>query len=268
MMQTLRMNSKGGDVYTLQQLLQEWGYDIPVTGNFAQMTDAAVRDFQSRNRLTADGIVGKRTWEMLMDKDTRLLEPLRLKEEDFIRAADTLQVEVATVKAVQEVETGGRGGFFASDKPAILFEGHIFWSQLKKMGLNPEDYQKGNEDILYPKWTKDHYKGGKGEYDRLERAMRINPEAAMNSASWGLFQIMGFNHKVCGCDCVRDFVEIMKESEGRQLDLFTSFIKGNALEQYLRKKDWAGFASRYNGPAYAENKYDVKLKAAYEKHMT
>ena len=163
MMQTLRMNSKGGDVYTLQQLLQEWGYDIPVTGNFAQMTDAAVRDFQSRNRLTADGIVGKRTWEMLMDKDTRLLEPLRLKEEDFIRAADTLQVEVATVKAVQEVETGGRGGFFASDKPAILFEGHIFWSQLKKMGLNPEDYQKGNEDILYPKWTKDHYKGGKGE---------------------------------------------------------------------------------------------------------
>ena len=37
MMQTLRMNSKGGDVYTLQQLLQEWGYDIPVTGNFAQM---------------------------------------------------------------------------------------------------------------------------------------------------------------------------------------------------------------------------------------
>ena len=266
MMQTLRMNSKGGDVYTLQQLLQEWGYDIPVTGNFAQMTDAAVRDFQSRNRLTADGIVGKRTWEMLMDKDARLLEPLRLKEEDFVRAADTLQVEVATVKAVQEVETGGRGGFFASGKPAILFEGHIFWSQLKKKGKNPEDYLEGNEDILYPKWTKEHYSGGMKEYDRLEKAMRIDEEAAISSASWGLFQIMGFNHKICGCDTVQEFAKRMNENEGSQLDLFTGFVQGNKLDTYLREKDWAGFAKRYNGPAYAENRYDEKLKTAYEKH--
>ena len=50
---------------------------------------------------------------------------LQLTEEDFQRCATTLDVEVATVKAVQEVETGGRGGFFEIDKPAILFEGHI-----------------------------------------------------------------------------------------------------------------------------------------------
>lgn len=267
-MQTLRINNKGGDVYTLQQLLQEWGYDLPVTGNFGQMTDKAVRDFQTKMRLTADGIVGRRTWEMLMDKEAVLLQPLRLKEEDFLRSAASLQVEVATVKAVQEVETGGRGGFFGVGKPAILFEGHIFWSQLKKKGKNPEDYLSGNEDILYPKWTKAHYKGGKGEYDRLQRAMEIDPEAAMNSASWGLFQIMGFNHKVCGCDTVQDFVKRMNENEGSQLDLFTSFIKGNSLDCYLREKDWAGFARRYNGPAYAENRYDEKLKAAYEKHRT
>jgi hypothetical protein len=37
--------------------------------------------------------------------------------------------------------------------------------------------------------------------------------------------------------------------------------------QYLRDKDWAGFARRYNGPAYAENKYDEKLSAAYEKFL-
>ena len=111
-MQTIRINSKGGDVFTLQQLLQEWGYDIPITGNFGQMTDKAVRDLQSKCRLTADGIVGRRTWELLMDKNARLLIPLRLKEEDFVRSAETLNVEVATVKAVQEVETGGRGGFF------------------------------------------------------------------------------------------------------------------------------------------------------------
>lgn len=265
-MQTIRINSKGGDVHTLQQLLQEWGYDIPITGNFGQMTDKAVRDFQTKGRLTADGIVGRRTWELLMDKDARLLLPLRLKEQDFTRSAETLKVEVATVKAVQEVETGGRGGFFAPDRPAILFEGHIFWNQLKKAGKNPEDYVKGNEDILYPKWTKEHYKGGIKEYDRLEKAMKIDQEAAISSASWGLFQIMGFNHKVCGCDTVREFVAKMKENEGRQLDLFTAFIQASKLDVFLREKDWAGFARRYNGPAYAGNKYDEKLRKAYEKH--
>ena len=96
--------------------------------------------------------------------------------------------------------------------------------------------------------------------------MRIDEEAAISSASWGLFQIMGFNHKICGCDTVGEFVSKMKENEGAQLDLFTAFVQSNKLDSYLREKDWAGFARRYNGPAYAENKYDEKLKSAYEKH--
>lgn len=152
-MQTIRINSRGGDVFTLRELLKEWGYDIPATGYFGQMTDKAVRDLQTKGRLTVDGIVGRRTWELLMDNDARPLATLRLKEEDFVKSAEALNVEVATVKAAQEVETGGRGGFFASDRPSILFEGHIFWSQLKKKGENPEDYLEGNEDILYPKWN-------------------------------------------------------------------------------------------------------------------
>ena len=59
----------------------------------------------------------------------------------------------------------------------------------------------------------------------------------------------------------------MSENEGRHLDLFASFVRNNSLVQYLRDKDWAGFARRYNGPAYAENKYDEKLSAAYEKFL-
>ena len=168
--------------------------------------------------------------------------------------------------AVKEVESAGKG-FLAPNKPVILFEGHIFWSQLKDRGINPEDHLEGNEDILYPKWTKEHYKGGIAEYDRLERAKQIDEEAAVCSASWGLFQIMGFNHKVCGCETVQDFVTAMSENEGRHLDLFASFVRNNSLVQYLRDKDWAGFARRYNGPAYAENRYDEKLSAAYEKFL-
>jgi hypothetical protein len=35
------------------------------------------------------------------------------------------------------------------------------------------------------------YKGGAGEYSRLEAAMTLDKEAALKSASWGLAQVMG-----------------------------------------------------------------------------
>ena len=191
----------------------------------------------------------------------------RLIDEDFPQVAELLGCEPAALKAVQQVETGGRGGFFSPGRPAILFEGHIFWTQLKKRGSNPEDYVKGNENILYPKWEKGHYKGGIGEYDRLEQARKINREAADASASWGMFQIMGFNYAACGEESIESFVRSMCESEFKQLLLTANFIKKNSqMLQALQARDWAVFAKCYNGPAYAQNRYDVKLEAAYQKY--
>ena len=191
----------------------------------------------------------------------------RLIDEDFTQVAELLGCEPAALKAVQQVETGGRGGFFSPGRPAILFEGHIFWTQLKKRGSNPEDYVKGNENILYPKWEKGHYKGGIGEYDRLEQARKINREAADASASWGMFQIMGFNYAACGEESIESFVRSMCESEFKQLLLTANFIKKNSqMLQALQARDWAVFAKCYHGPAYAQNRYDVKLEAAYQKY--
>lgn len=191
----------------------------------------------------------------------------RLIDEDFTQVAELLGCEPAALKAVQQVETGGRGGFFSPGRPAILFEGHIFWTQLKKRGSNPEDYVKGNENILYPKWEKGHYKGGIGEYDRLEQSRKINREAADASASWGMFQIMGFNYAACGEESIESFVRSMCESEFKQLLLTANFIKKNSqMLQALQARDWAVFAKCYNGPAYAQNRYDVKLEAAYQKY--
>jgi hypothetical protein len=187
-------------------------------------------------------------------------------EEDYQRIADMLNVEVATLKAVQEVETGGRGGFFAPGKPAILFEGHIFWNQLKRKGIDPEKFVAGNENVLYPKWERKWYLGGIKEYDRLEKAKEIDVDAAECSASWGMFQIMGFNYKQCGCKSVTDFVEIMCKSEKAQLECFAQFIQSNHMEVYLQRKDWAGFARHYNGPGYEQNRYDEKLEHAYNKY--
>lgn len=40
------------------------------------------------------------------------------------------------------------------------------------------------------------------------------------------------------------------------------FIKFAELRPNLERKDWTGFAKRYNGPRYAQNHYDKKLEEA------
>ena len=187
-----------------------------------------------------------------------------LTEQDIIDTAKIIGIEPACIKAILTVESKGKG-FLDNGLPVILFEGHIFWSQLKKKNITPETFVNGNEDILYPKWTKQFYKGGIKEYDRLNRAKSINEEAAISSASWGLFQIMGFNYKECGFKEVKLYVDAMYLSEHEQLKAFANFIKANGWIGKLQLKDWAAFAKNYNGPEYAQNQYDVKLQNAYSK---
>ena len=261
-MKTLKYRNTGNDVDRLQSLL---GIPTNSSHEFDMVTNDKVVEFQKAHGLVADGIVGYRTWETLLFQGEH---PVRgITDEDFRKAASLLECDTAALKAVQQVETGGKGGFFSDGRPMILFEGHIFWKQLRLRGIDPHRYAGDNPDIVYEKWTKAHYKGGVKEYDRLERARAINEDAANASASWGMFQIMGFNHAACGEKTVSGFVERMCKSEIDQLLLSARFINGNkAMLEALRKKDWAGFAKLYNGPQYAQNRYDQKLESAYHKN--
>ena len=65
---TLRKGSKGDSVKELQELLSRLGYDLGargIDGDFGRATEAAVRAFQERERITVDGIVGAVTWTAL-----------------------------------------------------------------------------------------------------------------------------------------------------------------------------------------------------------
>jgi hypothetical protein len=57
----------------------------------------------------------------------------------------------------------------------------------------------------------------------------------------------------------------MKRSAVSQLNAFVNFIQANNLAQYLKTKNWAAFAYRYNGPGYKANSYDTKLQTYYNK---
>jgi hypothetical protein len=178
---------------------------------------------------------------------------------DWRRAGDALGVDVATVQAVAEVEAS-RSGFLADGRPKILFEAHQFSDRTDGR------HDRSHPGISSPRWNRDLYVGGAGEYPRLQQAMALDREAALASASWGRFQIMGFNHEAAGFADIEDFVAAMHESEGRQLDAFVSFIRSHpAMHGALQAHDWAGFARAYNGPGYAQNDYDTRLADAYRR---
>lgn len=267
-MKTLKIRSRNRDlVIMLQEILNEAGYTLVIDGVFGKRTDEAVKDYQSKNDLVVDGIVGPKTWTKLFsqhpefnkEKGTKFLS-----EKDLKDVAKELGVELAAMKAVNEVESMGVG--FIAGKPKILFEGHIFWKRLKVHGLQPEDWKDGNEDILYSRWTSKHYEGGLAEHNRLAKAKKIHESAALESASWGLFQIMGFHYKSLGYKSPQQFVQKMEKNEREHLVAFARFIKFHKLDGYLKDHEWAQFARKYNGPGYKKNKYDEKLARAYEKY--
>lgn len=183
-----------------------------------------------------------------------------ISEADYAAVARQLGVDPAAIKAVADVEASG-DGFLASGKPKILFEAHIF---SQKTGHR---YDGSHPNISSPHWNRALYgAGGEHQWQRFEEAYKLDPQAAMQSASWGRFQIMGFNYKAAGFHDVQSFVNAMKHSEGDQLKAFASFIESNpAMHHALQRHDWAAFARAYNGPGYAQNDYDTKIAAAYRR---
>ncbi|ASK32212.1 hydrolase [Chryseobacterium sp. T16E-39] len=272
-MKLLKYNTRAPEVLTLCELLYKLGYPIKISDSFTLEVDAAIKDFQSKNSLVVDGIVGVKTWAVLLQKNSTPITSTDkfLKESDLIAFADQYGLELAAVKAVNEIESSGKG-FLINNQPKILFEGHIFWNELKKRGIDPNSYYNdSSKDVLYPKWTRIYYKGGVREYDRLNEAIGLGTdskikEAALSSASWGSFQIMGFHAKNLGYTDVNDFVSKMEINEGEHLKAFGKFLEKNGLLIHLRNKNWANFAKGYNGGGYKQNKYDEKLAKAYAKY--
>ena len=167
---------------------------------------------------------------------------------------DLLGVGPAEIWAVLSVETRGFGYFF-DRRPQILFERHVF-SRITR-GVHDADRRGVSNRVP------GGYRRGAGEYDRLAAAMQLDAEAALMSASWGIGQVMGFNHVLVGYSDVEAFVRAMVADEAKQLMAMATFISTEGLASPLRRHDWRTFARGYNGPAYARNEYDKRLASAH-----
>jgi hypothetical protein len=182
-----------------------------------------------------------------------------LTQLDYERCAALLGVLEASLRAVVAVECNGRG-FLPDGRPKILFERHWFYK------LTSLPVSKTRPDLSNPK--PGGYLGGTREWNRLNAALAFDRIAALKSASWGLGQIMGFNHQAAGYADIEAFVQAMHHSEGKQIEAMCHFIKSNPqMHQALMNRDWQDFARAYNGPAYRRNAYDTKLEKAYQQYL-
>ncbi|PHN18579.1 N-acetylmuramidase family protein [Pseudomonas sp. ICMP 460] len=188
-----------------------------------------------------------------------------LTEADFQGAAAQLGngISVNLIKAFATVESGGRSGFGPAKMPVIAFEGHIFrkYTQQKYDATYPllsyPYTQKAG-----PQWRANNKDQAKA-WETLIAAFNLDPNAALMSASWGMFQIMGFNFAACGYASVVEYVTVMKVNAGQQLMAFVGFCRKNpALVKAMKNKDYVGMASLYNGKDYGD--YDKRIKKAFD----
>ena len=193
----------------------------------------------------------------------------KLTNADFAKAAKDLDVPVAAVRAFAEVESKG-DGFYPDGHPVVLFERHIMYRRTKaKYGFTRADaLVKQYPDLINPK--SGGYGKSSAQPDRMARAAKIiDRECALESASWGAFQVMGYHWQDMGYPTLQAFINAMYHSEGDHLDAFVRYIKMNpSLHRALKAQDWPKVALGYNGPDYAANKYDTKMADAFARHST
>lgn len=190
---------------------------------------------------------------LLDDKDTRYT---RLTDADFELVSKEIGVEVAAMKAVVSIEAGSAmKGFWAPGVPVINFDRTMYNKYRgkadSKVGAKGEKVPAGLSGYSLRQWT------------QLINARKVNAQGANMGTFWGMFQIGGFNYRLCGCSSVDEMVRLMSTSELEQLQLFATFLVNTGMVKDLKAKNWASFARKYNGTGYARRGYHTKMANAY-----
>jgi hypothetical protein len=179
-----------------------------------------------------------------------------MSNDGLATVASNLGVFAPEIWTVLAVETSGCG-YLPDRRPQILFERHIF-HRLTNGQYDDRDISDPTPGGYGPR--------GAPQYDRLALAISKDRTAALQSASWGIGQIMGMNYARAGFQNVEDMVAAMSDSEDQQLTAIGNFLTCTGLARSLQAHDWASFARGYNGPNYAINRYDVRLNSEYQKY--
>ena len=186
-----------------------------------------------------------------------------------VEAAKKYDVRPSALLALVEIET--RGVPFEPDgvTPRFLFERHIFYRECAKKGSAVLAAAVA-QGLAIPGWNRaTQYRDQgtpAGRAALMARARAVDAEAANASASHGIPQVMGFNHRIVGYTSATDMVNAMTGNVEAQIEIFMRFLQKSNILQPLRNLDWHTVARLYNGASYAQNGYHRLLPAAFNKY--
>ena len=215
------------------------------------------QDLQRKLGLVPDGVWGPKTNAAFVDMFVNPRAPA-INGHDLIAAASRLGVPVANLKALSAKES--RTSFSRAGRPVILPEPHIF------SRLTGGIYDRSHPRISSRRWNRRLYVRLMADrYQKLAQMAALDIDAALQSASWGKFQIMGFHWQRLGYASPLQFALAHVSSEANHLDALVRFIEANGLQKALRdckpndRESCVEFARRYNGRLFWKNQYAAKL---------
>lgn len=187
-----------------------------------------------------------------------------ISDNDYETAAKELGVEKEVLMAISKQESKG-SSFKAVKQATILFERHKMYRLLIKKGNT-----KASVDALSKKYPSivNEDSGGYNDmtsYDKLKTAKSIDYDCAVQSCSWGKFQVMGF-HYANLYSSPRELEKAMNMCELQQFKYFVSYLKNTSgMVDALKNKNWERIATLYNGPNWKNQnpEYANNIKRYY-----
>jgi peptidoglycan hydrolase-like protein with peptidoglycan-binding domain len=244
----IRSGSRGGEVKSFQQYLIRRGYLVAGQddGIAGPKTIFAIKSFQAAHKLEVDGVAGPKTLAVAKD-DGWVKESGASKAQ--LQAAEELGMPIEILLTIEAVESGGRA-------TAIRFEPHVFLRKRKDL----------KDQVPFTKGPRG-YSITRSETNKaaFEHAFRLDPKAAVESTSFGLYQVLGGHllkiYGTPGGGVDNFYADPVKVS----YQLLASWFKASpkALQAAL-DRDWEQLARRYNGPGQVPH-YSAALQREYAK---
>ncbi len=251
----ITLDPPANPTYAVVTYLLVYNYYIPQTGQVierASDTGEPIDDVV--DRLNAANNAPTTTPPTLPNKSPC---DKKISKDELLELAKKTNLSVAQLLTVYNVETDGNA-FRENGDPKVLFERHYF------SNLTGGIYDNSHPNISNP------VQGGYGLYseqlEKLQEAYDLDPIAAIQSASYGGFQIMGANYKDAGYSDLQTFYKDMTSTNvDLHLNAFVNYITSKGLIDEIQNNQWTEFASKYNGPKYKDNDYDGKMQKEFEK---
>jgi len=173
----------------------------------------------------------------------------KITELEYDQLSKEFGIPKVNIKKIVIVESGGQG--FAKDTGKIIIQFEPSWFK-RKSPYTPSG-----------KWSQNGVERQTKEWEAFNDAFKKNQNAAMESTSVGLMQVMGFHWKQLGFKSVGEMWDYAKKSEVNQLRLGLLFIRTNKkMFNAIVTGDWNTFAYYYNGAQYKKFDYANRLEKA------